>query len=165
MKRRFATVTTSIVVVVIFVSSCGKENGLSTHHHTFGTAINCMDGRTQEAAMAYLRENHGVDHVDAITEPGPCRILADNTDEAVIANIKKRVGISVHKHHSRVIAVIAHPECAGNPVDKEEQLGHLRMAYATVEGFGFTGVEIILLWVNNDFKTVERIPAPALQVQ
>ena len=57
----------------------------------FACAINCMDGRVQDAVKNYMKENYGVDYVDLVTEPGPNKILAENADETVIENIKKMV--------------------------------------------------------------------------
>ena len=119
---------------------------------TFSCAINCMDGRVQDAVKDYMKENYGVDYVDMVTEPGPNKILADNLDSAVIENIKKRVEISVEHHGSRVIAIVGHFGCAGNPTEKETQIEHLKEAKEIVISFGFP-VEIILLWVDGDWKT------------
>ncbi len=127
-----------------------------TSDKKFACAINCMDGRAQDAVKNYIKENYGVDYVDMITEPGPNKILADNFDSAIIENIKKRVEISVQHHGSKVVAIAGHAECAGNPVEKEEQIKHLKKAEETVRNFSFP-LETVLLWVGEDFKTVEKI--------
>jgi hypothetical protein len=67
---------------------------------SFATAINCMDGRTQIPVIDYIRKKYKVDYVDMITEPGPIRILAENTDKPTIESIKRRVAISTEKHIS-----------------------------------------------------------------
>jgi carbonic anhydrase len=122
----------------------------------FACAINCMDGRVHDAVKNYMQKNYSVDYVDMVTEPGPNKILADNQDKALIENIKKRVEISVHYHGSKVVAIVGHFSCAGNPAEKEEQIKHLEIAKKTVEAFGFP-VEIILLWVNGNWAAAERI--------
>jgi carbonic anhydrase len=127
-----------------------------TSDKKFAGAINCMDGRVQDAVKNYMRQNYSVDYVDMVTEPGPNKILADNQDKAIIENIKKRVEISVEHHGSKVVAVVGHFGCAGNPTEKEVQIGHLKKAEQVVKSFGFP-VEIILLWVDGDWKTVEKI--------
>ena len=126
------------------------------NNKTFACAINCMDGRVQDAVKDYMKKNHGVDYVDMVNEPGPNKILADNFDEIIIENIKKRVKISVHHHGSKLVAIIGHFGCAGNPTEKEEQIQHLQQAKKAVEAFDFP-VEIILLWVDGDWQTVELI--------
>lgn len=122
----------------------------------FACAINCMDGRVQDVVKNYMQKNYGVDYVDMVTDPGPNKILADNLDKVIIENIKKRVGVSTHHHGSKVIAIVGHFGCAGNPTEKQEQIEHLKKAKQTVEGFGFNA-EIVLLWIDGDWTTVERV--------
>ena len=122
----------------------------------FACVVNCMDGRVQDAVKNYMQKNYSVDYVDMVTEPGPNKILADNTDSAIIENIKKRAEISVHHHGSKVVAIVGHFGCAGNPAPKEEQIQHLKKAEEAVKSFGFP-VEIIKLWVDGDWQTVEKI--------
>jgi hypothetical protein len=122
----------------------------------FACAINCMDGRVQDAVKDYMRENYGVDYVDMVTEPGPNKILAENLDSVIIENIKKRVEVSVGHHGSKVVAIVSHFGCAGNPAEKEIQIEHLKKAEKVVKDFGFD-VEVILLWVDGDWTTVEKI--------
>jgi hypothetical protein len=122
-----------------------------------------MDGRVQDAVKNYIKENYNVDYVDMVTEPGPNKILADNTDLAVIKNIKKRVEVSTHHHGSKVVAIVGHFGCAGNPTEKEEQIKHLKKAEEAVKLFNLPAdeaglpAEIILLWVDGDWQTVEKI--------
>ena len=127
-----------------------------TLENTFACAINCMDGRIQDTVKNYMKENYHVDYVDMVTEPGPNKILADNLDMPVIENIKKRVGISVEHHGAKAIAIVGHFGCAGNPVEKEEQIGHLKEAKKTIESFGFEA-EIVLLWVGQGWDKTEAV--------
>lgn len=122
----------------------------------FACAINCMDGRVQDAVKNYMKDNYGVDYVDTVTEPGPNKILAENSDKPVVENIKKRVEISVKHHGAKIIAIVGHFGCAGNPTEKEEQVRHLKEAKKTVESFSFR-VEIILLWVGQGWDKAELI--------
>ncbi|MSU54397.1 MAG: hypothetical protein EXS48_00965 [Candidatus Staskawiczbacteria bacterium] len=123
---------------------------------TFACAINCMDGRIQDAVKDYMKQNHGVDFVDMVTEPGTNKILAENANTQVIENIKKRVAISVEHHGTKTVAIVGHFGCAGNPVEKQQQAEHLKQAIKTVGSFGFD-VEIVPLWVNGDWTTVEKV--------
>jgi hypothetical protein len=36
----------------------------------FGTAINCMDGRTQLVVIDHMKQNYNIDGVDMVTYPG-----------------------------------------------------------------------------------------------
>lgn len=113
---------------------------------TFGTAINCMDGRTQLPVNQFMKKRYGVDYVDTITEPGPDGIMA-NRQADLVASIKTRVMISVEKHGSEAIAIVAHGGCAGNPVSKDEHLGHLRKAMELMRTWELP-VEIVGLWLD-----------------
>ena len=117
----------------------------------FGTAINCMDGRTQIAVIEYFKSVYGVDYVDLVTEPGPNKILAENKDVAIIESIKRRVKISVERHDSKFVAVVGHHDCAGNPADKVTQIAHILFAIETVRHWGLN-VQVVGLWVDEKWK-------------
>jgi carbonic anhydrase len=126
------------------------------HVCTFACAVNCMDGRVQDPVKDFVKTRFGVDYVDAVTEKGPNKILCDNTDQDTIARVKEKVDTSVNQHGSKVIAIVGHCDCKGNPAGKEHQIEHLKKARDTIKAFGFDA-EIILLWVKEDWKTVEII--------
>jgi len=115
----------------------------------FGTAINCMDGRTQLPVNEYLRGHYKLDYIDTVTEPGPVKILAEN--QAGTASIQNRVKISVEAHGSKLIAVVAHHDCAGNPVPNELQLEQLELALKTVHSWNYE-VQCIALWVDENWQ-------------
>lgn len=122
----------------------------------FACAINCMDGRIQDAVRNYMKERYGVDHVDMVTEPGPNKILAENTDSAVVENIKKRVDISVQHHGAKVIAVVGHFGCAGNPVEKDQHVEHLVQAREMISAH-YKDTEVIGLWVGQGWDKAELV--------
>jgi aryl-alcohol dehydrogenase-like predicted oxidoreductase len=126
-----------------------------TSHGTFATAINCMDGRAQIPVINWMKKEFKVDYVDSITEPGPIRILAENKDNYALESIKKRLAVSLNKHGSKHIAVVAHHDCAGNPVDKQTQLGQIAAAIKTVKSWGYDAT-FVGLWVN-DAWSVEKV--------
>jgi carbonic anhydrase len=121
----------------------------------FGTVINCMDGRVQLPVNEYLRAKYGLDCVDTVTEAGPVAVLSEENDSGAAESIRSRVEISVLKHGSGLVAVVAHHDCAGNPVDEARQLEHLRSAVRTVQSWAFD-VEVKGLWVD-DTWTVQEI--------
>jgi len=120
----------------------------------FATAMNCMDGRVQYAVAELLKKKYKVDYVDMITEPGLDGILATNRDKAEIESIKRKVGISTGRHGSKHIAVAGHHDCAGNPVDKDTHLAHIRASIKVVKSWGFNA-EVIGLWVDDKWKASE----------
>ncbi|HEY4711144.1 MAG TPA: carbonic anhydrase [Dehalococcoidia bacterium] len=117
----------------------------------FATAINCMDGRVQVPVIEYIKRNYRIDYVDMITEPGPNKILAENTDKTTIESIKGRVKISVERHNSKLIAVVGHHDCAGNPTDRESQLKHILAAIKTVGSWNFK-VQVTGIWVDENWR-------------
>jgi protoporphyrinogen oxidase len=111
----------------------------------FATAINCIDGRTQTPVLDWMRLHLNVDYVDLITEPGPDKVLALETEAA--AAIIKKVKFSVSAHDPSAIAIAAHHDCLGNPVSREEHLDMVRQAVTKIQSLGM-GVRVVGLWVN-----------------
>ena len=122
---------------------------------TFATAINCMDGRTQEPIISWAKKTFEVDYVDAITEPGPDKILAEGPD-TLVESIKNRVMISVNKHGSQNVIMVSHHDCAGNPVSKEEHLDQLKKSVDVISSWEL-GVKIIGVWIGKDWKVNKLI--------
>ncbi|MFZ7119369.1 MAG: carbonic anhydrase [Eubacteriaceae bacterium] len=123
---------------------------------SFVTTINCMDGRVQISVNNYLTSKYGADFVDTITEPGPNGIIANNIDLAIIENIKKRVDISVNHHGSKAIAIVGHYDCAGNPVNDNIQIDHIKKSIDFVNSWGFK-VEVIGIWIDKNWIIQEII--------
>ena len=87
---------------------------------SFYTAINCMDGRIQESVASYIKKKYNVLFVDMITDAGPVRMLS-NKKTSNLESIISCIEISLKKHKSKGIAIVAHHDCAGNPIPDEEQ--------------------------------------------
>ncbi len=120
----------------------------------FVTAINCMDGRVQEPVSGWMKERFGADYVDMITEPGPDGILARG-EPGQVESIRKRVDISVNGHGSRVVAVVGHYDCAGNPGPKEQHLEQIEKSVERIKSWG-QPVRVLGLWVNEN-RQVELV--------
>ena len=121
---------------------------------TFATAINCMDGRTQLPVIDYVRRRFAVDYVDSITEPGPNGVLSQTVHEATIDSIRRRVEISVREHGSKHIAVAAHYDCAGNPVEEEVHFDQTKKSVESVRSWQYD-CDVIGLWVDQNGKVYE----------
>jgi len=120
------------------------------HTGKFGTAINCMDGRTQLPVTDWLKNRYALDYIDMITEPGPEKMLLQGRPEQV-ESIKSRVRISVGAHGSQTILVAAHHDCAGNPVSKEEHIRQVKDCLKVVRSWGLPVREVIGVWVNDSW--------------
>jgi hypothetical protein len=114
-----------------------------------------MDGRIQLPVNEYLRNELGVEYVDTVTEPGPVRILADEPDSESAQAILHRVDISTNKHDSHCVAIVAHEDCAGDPVCEEVQREQLDRAVRFVAG-RYPSVCVLGLWVDAH-GTVSRV--------
>ena len=117
----------------------------------FSTAINCMDGRVQLPVIDYMMKRFNVEYVDSITEPGPVKILAEQTDPVLLDSIFKRVSISLKKHGSTTVAICAHADCAGNPAEENIQKEQLKKARALLQ-IKFPSAEIVTLWLDPDWN-------------
>ena len=114
---------------------------------SFCTAVNCMDGRTQLPVIEYMMRRFAAEYVDMVTEPGPVAILAVRTNSALVESILNRIEISVRKHRSQSIAIVAHHDCAGNPQPKHIQLEQLADAVAFIQQ-QYAQAIVIGLWVD-----------------
>ncbi|MBU0718256.1 MAG: hypothetical protein KJ749_08415 [Planctomycetes bacterium] len=117
---------------------------------TFITAVNCMDGRVQEPVVAWMKQRFEADYVDMITEPGPDRIMTAGPPEER-ESIRRRVDISVNVHHSRVVAMVVHHDCAGFPVSRPQHLAALQECINTIESW-VPEVRVLGLWVGEDWQ-------------
>ena len=117
----------------------------------FCSSIHCMDGRIQGPIQEFLKSNYNVKYVDTITEPGPCKIIAENKDINAIDSILQRVKISVDIHKSNLIAISGHYDCAGNPCDAEVQKGQIKQSVEYLKNL-YTNTEIIGLWIDSNWK-------------
>ena len=116
----------------------------------FGTALNCIDGRTQIPIINWLKENFDVDYVDLITEPGMDKVLAQD-QLAIIERLKENVIISITAHKSNVVAVSGHYDCAANPVSDREHFKDIIASTQIVKSWGLP-VTVVGLWVDDFWR-------------
>ena len=124
---------------------------MSSSHGTFATMINCMDGRSVEPTLQWMKEAYGVSYVDTITEPGMDKFCGTCDDEAR-AWLKRKIEISLKNHGSRAVSVVGHDECAGNPVSRDEHLEQTKQDVALIQEIVKElevgePVEVVGLWV------------------
>lgn len=123
---------------------------------TFGTAVNCIDGRVQQPVAEYLKKRFHVDCIDAVNEPGMNLLLATRSETAAIESVMRKIDISIRSHGSRSIAVVGHYDCAGNPTDAAAQAEHTREAVRFLQR-KYPALEVIGLWVDDKW-TVHEVP-------
>ncbi|MFL6308806.1 MAG: carbonic anhydrase [Nitrososphaera sp.] len=120
----------------------------------FGTVINCIDGRTQQPVIDYIRQKYAVDIVDMITFPGADGIFSDDSRNMELSLAKQSASISVEKHKSRIIAIVGHYDCAGNPGDKNYHSVQVRKAVEEISLWKLTA-KVIGLYVNEKWQLEE----------
>ncbi len=114
----------------------------------FATSVSCMDGRIQLPLAKWIKENHSVDFVDAITEPGVDKKVADNSD---LESIKAKIGISINAHKSELIVVSGHFDCAGNPVSDDEHIAQIKKGVEVISSWGLDA-KVIGVWVDGSWN-------------
>ena len=119
----------------------------------FGTVLTCMDGRIQRKVSDYLLTSFGVKNLDTVTAAGMVRHVAEGTDrtETILGDLD----VSVDKHGSQDIAVVAHHDCAGNPTSDKEQKDQVANAVARLMR-RHPDAQVIGLWLDRNW-TVEKV--------
>lgn len=117
----------------------------------FGTVINCMDGRVQLPVNEFITKRYKVTYIDTITEAGPNKILAEDSNKVLVESIKSRMSVSVEKHGSKVCAIVGHHDCGGNPSAKEQQILEIKKSIKVIKQW-YDSVEVIGLWVDDQWK-------------
>ena len=120
----------------------------------FGTLINCIDGRSLIPTVTWLKEKFNLDFIDAVTEPGVDKIIAQKDSEKT-AQIKTKVLISIRAHGSSLIAIAGHHDCAGNPVSKNEHIEQIKKSIDTIQSWNYQ-TKIVGIWVNEHWQ-VENV--------
>ena len=104
-----------------------------------------MDGRPQRKVADYLATSFGVRHLDTITTAGMVHHLVTDTVQTPV--ILSNLDISIRRHGSRHIAVVAHHDCAGNPVPDKTQKDQVSTAVARISS-AHPDLEVLGLWVD-----------------
>jgi hypothetical protein len=124
---------------------------MSHEGETFFTSAGCMDGRVQEPILRYGQQKFGVKYADTITEAGLVGLLAkENADPVLLGSIKKKILISLEKHHSRAVVVHGHQECAGNPVEDKQHAEETLTAARVIKSFLSPETLVIPVFVNRN---------------
>lgn len=112
-----------------------------------------MDGRPLRKVADYLLTSFGVRYLDTVTTAGLVKHLADETQQT--ATLLSNLAISIEKHGSRHVAVVAHHDCAGNPISDVAQKRQVNEAVAHLRQL-HPDVEVVGLWLSEHW-IVERV--------
>jgi len=113
-----------------------------------------MDGRVQMPVINHLQNRYGVDNVDVVTEAGPVGLLSQHPGSRDAWSVFRRVEVSIEAHSSKQIAIVAHYDCAGNPVPDSEQKQHI-YSYLEILAKRYPQMELLGLWLDQDWRIHE----------
>ena len=122
--------------------------------HKFATAITCIDGRVQQPVADWMKLHANCEYVDLITEPGPDKVLSEETTLVVNEMIRK-VSFSVKHHDSPVVALCGHHDCAANGADREEHIEQILEGVRVLLSYQL-GVRVLGLWLN-EWGSIELV--------
>ena len=108
----------------------------------FATSVTCMDGRIQIPLANWIKEQFSVDFVDAITEPGIDKIIAEDSS---IDSIKNKINISINAHKSKLIVISGHHDCAGNPVSRDQHVTQIKKSVKIIASQN-PNIKVIGVW-------------------
>jgi carbonic anhydrase len=123
-----------------------KMGKAMTSRERFAAVINCMDGRIQVRTIDQLMTRFGARHIDNITTTGAVQHL-DGSVTPTGEGLLRSVEISIEAHDTTQLAIVAHSECAGNPVPDAKQKEQLRRAIEVVSD-RFPHLEVIGLFLD-----------------
>ena len=118
-------------------------------NQTRAVCLNCMDGRAQLPVIHWIKDNHNIDHVDMITEPGMDGLIADQGRS--IEDIKAKVNISIERNSASMIFVAAHHDCRGNPVSDAEHKEQIRLSVERLKS-DFPEMPVAGIWIDESFS-------------
>lgn len=116
----------------------------------FGTALNCIDGRTHLPLIGWMCATLQLEFVDLITEPGMDGLVAREPERAAQLVLPK-TRLSIARHGSPVLAIAAHHDCLANPGSEQEHCDQLIASVGVLRAWN-VGVKIIALWVDSDWQ-------------
>lgn len=122
--------------------------------HKFATAITCIDGRVQQPVADWMKLHANCEYVDLITEPGPDKVLSEESTY-VVDEIMRKVTFSVHNHASPVVALCGHHDCAANGADREEHIEQILEGVRVLLSYKL-GVRVLGLWLN-EWSSIELV--------
>lgn len=115
----------------------------------FATALTCIDGRIQRPVSDFLMTRFGAAHLDKVTRAGMVKHLTASYDPATNLIIED-LETSLDGHGSTQIALVAHHDCAGNPVSDDAQQSQLTEAVAHFRR-RYPAIEVIGLWLGENW--------------
>lgn len=121
---------------------------------SFATVICCMDGRIQLPVIEYLQERFKADYIDNITAAGPVGVISASPDSDKSRSMIRMIDISISLHGSEQLAIVAHHDCAGNPIPGSAQRSQIEICKQFLAQL-YPDLEIIGLWLDEEWQVHE----------
>lgn len=118
----------------------------SLQNPTFAVAIACIDGRTHDALVSWVRTHLGVDYVDLVTQPG-ADVELSTCPRRTCEGIRDRLDVSLGAHAPRCVVIAGHDDCAANPVPPDDHRRQICDAVSTVQGWR-PGIPVTGVWID-----------------
>src|SRR5687767_3819616 len=112
------------------------------------TCLNCMDGRVQLPVLQWIKEHHGIEIVDVITEAGMDGVLARQKD---ISEILRSIKVPIDLNKSVGLFVVGHYDCRGNPTDDKTHRKDIADAVKRLKVL-LPAQKVLGLWVNGKWQ-------------
>ncbi len=116
---------------------------------SFATAVNCIDGRTQEPLIAFVKSKFNVDYVDMITEPGVDLVLTENKGSMTVDSIVQGIKVSIEAHQSEGICIAGHANCAANPTSDEKHHEQIKKSVQILSKL-FKDLTVVGVWIDSE---------------
>lgn len=124
---------------------------MSKAGETFFTSVGCMDGRVHKPVVDFGRKIFNGHFADTITEAGLAGLLTKEfVDVSLLKSLKRKIFVSLEKHHSKGIVVHGHQECAGNPVDDETHKEDIKRTVEVLKLLVDSSVPVVGIFVKRD---------------
>lgn len=109
---------------------------------SFAVALSCIDGRIQRPVNDFLLKEFGVNYLDTVTRAGMVKYLTSSYDPAT-TSVVTDLDSAIRAHGATQLALVAHHDCAGNPIADQDQhkqlrdgVGHFRRRYPELDVVG-----------------------------
>ena len=115
---------------------------------SFATVVCCMDGRIQLPVIEYLQDRFKSDFIDNITASGPVGVISASPDSDETRSMIRMIDISISLHGSEQLAIVAHHDCAGNPIPESAQRNQIDICKQYFAQL-YPDMEIIGHWLDH----------------
>ena len=121
---------------------------MSKTGETFFTSVGCIDGRVQSPLRIFGNKKFGAEYPDTITEAGLAGIFVKPISKGFLADLKKKLDISINLHRSKGILVHGHQECAGHPVSDIQHKKDILKAARIIHNLVSKKVKVLPVFVK-----------------